>query len=50
LEEIAKFFDGDEAKVGGGASTGVSAAVLSQMRAKNGEFDEEVTHVEENEV
>lgn len=50
MEEIAKYFDGDEAKVGGGASTGVSAAVLSQMRAKKDDFGEEVTHVEENAV
>jgi len=50
LEEIAKYFDGDEAKVGGGASTGVAAAVLSQMQAKKDDFDEKVTHVEENTV
>ncbi|KAH0525239.1 hypothetical protein TsFJ059_007630 [Trichoderma semiorbis] len=50
LEEIAKFFDGEEAKVGGGASTSTSAAVLSQMRAKNADFDEEVTHVETHEA
>lgn len=46
LEEIAKYFDGEEAKVGGGASTSTSAAVLSQMRAKKDDFEEEVTHVE----
>ena len=34
LEEIAKYFDGDDAKVGGTASTGVAAVVLEQMRAK----------------
>ncbi|KAL7937575.1 general substrate transporter [Trichoderma chlorosporum] len=50
LEEIAKYFDGEEAKVGGGASTGASAAVLSQMRAKNADFEEEVTHIETQEA
>ncbi|KAF2095312.1 general substrate transporter [Rhizodiscina lignyota] len=45
LEEIAKYFDGDEAKIGGEASTATSAAVLDQLRAK-GDFEMTVSHIE----
>lgn len=49
LEEIAKYFDGDDAKVGGTASTGVAAVVLEQMRAKGELVEvEQVEHVDGN--
>ncbi|KAL1980821.1 hypothetical protein VTN96DRAFT_3516 [Rasamsonia emersonii] len=45
LEEIAKYFDGEEAKIGGGASTSTAAAVLDQMRAKE-ELRGDTEHLE----